>query len=130
MVKFPLQDQPLVLPSGRIVRIYNLVFLTQEHEPSMSLRVEPTFRIQYGTRAGSDQPLQRAAEAAEVIGHFLDHAPAEYAMVAYAEICETADQAERRDPPQATFEFRRNQDGAWRLIGDHNRVPDHPPNGR
>ena len=124
MVKFPLQDKSLVLPSGRVVRIYNLLFQTQEHDRSSSLRVESTFRIQYGTGVASDQAAERAAEAAEVVGHFLNEAPAEHAMVAYAEICDTADQAEGRDPPQVTFEFRRDQAGGWRRIGDHGRVPD------
>ena len=119
MVKFPLQEQPLVLPSGRVVRVYNLLSLTQRDDSSMLLRVEPTFRIQYGTRIGSDQPAERAAEAAEVIAYFLGEAPADHTMVAYAEICDTPAQAERRDPPQVTFEFRRDQAGAWQLIGDH-----------
>ena len=130
MATFPLQDQPLILPSGRVVVIYNLLFLTQRDDPSMSLRVEPTFRIQYGTRIGSDQPAERAAEAAEVVAYFLGEAPAEHTMVAYAEICDTAAQAERRDPPQVTFEFRRNQNGAWQRIGEQTRVLEHPPNGR
>jgi hypothetical protein len=117
MTAFPLQDQPLVLPSGRIVRIYNLLFLTQDDDPSSVLRVEPSFRIQYGTATGADQVADRSAEAAEVIAYFLGQAAAEHTTVGYAEVCSTPAQAERRDPPEASFKFFRDDHGAWRLVG-------------
>jgi len=124
MATFPLQDQPLVLPSGRIVRIYNLLSLTQSDDPSSFLRIEPSFRVQYGTALGADQPAERAAEAGEVIAYFLGGASAEHTMVAYAEICTTLAQAARQDSPEASLEFRRDDTGAWRLVANNNRVLD------
>ena len=123
MTTFPLQDQPLVLPSGRIVRIYNLLFLTQQDDPSSVLRVEPSFRIQYGTAIGPDQVAERSAEAAEVIAYFLGQAVAEDTTVGYAEICSTPAQAQRRDRPETSFKFFRDDRGAWRLV-DKDRVLD------
>jgi hypothetical protein len=130
MASFPLQDQPIVLPSGRTARIYNLLFQTQQDDPSAFLRVEPSFRIQYGTSIGSDQPAEREAEATEVIAYFLGEGTPEHTAVAYAEICGTRTQAERRELPEASFVFHRGDDGAWRLVDDSNRVLDYPPNER
>jgi hypothetical protein len=115
MATFPLQDQPLVLPSGRIVRIYNLLSLTQSDDPSSFLRIEPSIRIQYGTALGSEQTAERSAEAAEVIAYFLGESSRGDPIVAYAEICATSDQAARRDPPEVRFEFCRDDNGPWRL---------------
>lgn len=116
MASFPLQDQPLVLPSGRIVRIYNLLFTTQRDDPSSFLRVEESFRIQYGTAIPATQPAERSAEAAEVIAYFRAAGPEEPGMVAYADICGAPAQAERREPPEASFKFLRNGNGDWRLV--------------
>jgi len=131
MAKFPLQDQPLVLPSGRIVRIYNLLFLTQENDPSSVLRIEPNFRIQFGTATLVDQTAERLAEAEEVIAYFLGGASAEHTaehtMVGYAEICGTSAQSERQDPPEASFKFVRDDHGIWQLVAE-NRVHDPSPN--
>jgi hypothetical protein len=129
MPNFPLQDQPLVLPSGRIVRVYNLLSLTQHDDPTSLLRIEPTFRIQYQTGIDPDQAAERAAEAAEIIAYFLGDAAVEPTMVAYAEICSTPAKAERRDPPEISFRFCRADNGSWRLVGS-NRSLDHPPNER
>jgi hypothetical protein len=127
MATFPLQDEPLVLPSGRIVRVYNLSFFTQGDDPTPLVRVEHNFRIQYGTAVGRVHAGERSAEAAEVVAYFLGEATAGSAMVAYAEICSTPAQAERLDPPEASFRFRRDHLGVWRLIDD-DRALDHPPN--
>jgi hypothetical protein len=115
MATFPLQDEPLVLPSGRIVRIYNLLFLTQSDDPSSVLRIEPSIRIQYGTALGIEQTAERSAEAAEVIAYFLAESSGNTAIVAYAEICATSDQAARRDPPEVSLEFCRDDNAVWRL---------------
>jgi hypothetical protein len=116
MTTFPLQDQPIILPSGRIVRIFNLDFLIQRDDPSSFLRVEPSFRIQYGAEIGPDQPGERSAEAAEVVAYFLGEAVADHTTVAYAEICSTRAQAERREPPEASFRFCRGENAPWRLV--------------
>ena len=118
MASFPLQDQPLVLPSRRVVRIYNLVFLTQQEDPSSVLRVEESFRIQYGTAIPADQAVERSSEAAEVIGYFLGEASAERSMVGYAEICSTPAQVARREAPEASFKFLRSNHGSWRLVNN------------
>jgi uncharacterized protein with GYD domain len=104
-------------------RIYNLLFLTQDDDPSSVLRIEPSFRIQYGTAMSADHVEERSAEAAEVIVYLLGQAAAEDTTVGYAEICGTPAQAQRRDPPEAVFEFIRDDRGAWRLV-DKDRVLD------
>ena len=126
---FPLQAHPIILPSGRVVRIFNLLSLTQSDDPTSFLQVEPSLRIQYATYISPDQPVERSAEAAEVIAYFLSEAASEHSTVAHAEICSTPAQAERRGSPEASFRFRRDDNGAWRIVAN-NRDLDHPPNER
>jgi len=129
MPTFPLQDHPIILPSGRVVRIFNLLSLTRSDDPTSFLQVEPSLRIQYATYISPDQPVERSAEAAEVIAYFLSEAASERSTVAHAEICSTPAQAERRGSPEASFRFRRDDNGAWRIVAN-NRDLDHPPNER
>jgi len=99
----PLQNQPLVLPLGRVVRIYNLSFLTQGNDPTPVLRIEPSFRIECATAIGLGREMERSEEAEEVIAYFLGEPAAEHTTVAYADICSTPAQAERRERRRRAF---------------------------
>jgi hypothetical protein len=116
MVQLPLQDQPIESPSGRIVRLYNLLSLSQAPGPSF-LRISPSFQIQYGTALSPEQSVERSEEAAEVIAYFLGSAHAGNIELATVEICDTRAQAEGREPPQAIYKFDRAEDGSWRPVG-------------
>jgi len=112
MPTFPLQDHPIILPSGRVVRIFNLLSLTQSDDPTSFLQVEPSLRIQYATYISPDQPVERSAEAAEVIAYFLSEAASERSTVAHAEICSTPAQAETPAPAKKPRKICKQDDQA------------------
>ncbi len=102
----PAHDEPVHLPSGRTVQLYNLLAARKEGGP-------PSLSIQYGSTLSASDTVARRAEAGEVIRHFAELLERIGATSASAQICATRAQAETRDPPEQSFWFHRTADGTW-----------------
>jgi hypothetical protein len=104
---FPMQEQALALPSGRVVTVLNLV-ATRRAAPSAAV-----FSIQYRTGVPAGDAAARHAEAAEVAASYHELADAQGYTVIRSEICNTQAAAETREGPEAIFRFVRGTDGRW-----------------
>ena len=102
---YPLQDRPISLPSGRVVRLYN-VFTLRPGPPT-------SYTVQYGSAIPEGDGALRRAEAAEVITFFAEYFASQGATRASAQICGTRAQAEMREAPECIFRFERRHDGLW-----------------
>lgn len=103
---YPAHDEPVELPSGRSVQLYNLIAVTKAGGP-------PSLGIQYRSAIPAADTSARRAEASEVIVHFREVLERSGAASASAQICVTRAQAETREPPEQIFWFRCAADGTW-----------------
>jgi hypothetical protein len=106
---YPLQDRPLELPSGRVVQLYNLVWIT-------SSRHAPSFGVQYRSTIPAADEEGRKAEATEVIAMYAEFFAPRGATRASAQLCDTRVQAEMREPAEMIFQFERADDSSWHYV--------------
>jgi len=106
---YPSNDKPLVLPSGRTVRFYNLIIV--------SGLVEPSFSVHYRSDLERNNSDARQAEAEEVIRVFESGSSCMNAKSASASICSTPAQAGSNEPPEEIFQFVRDENGSWQFDG-------------
>jgi hypothetical protein len=106
---YPLNEKPLVLPSGHTVRFYNLIIV--------SGLAEPSFSVHYRSELDRNNSNARQTEAEEVIRHFESGGSCRNAKSANASICSTPAQAASKEPPEEIFQFVRNENGSWQFDG-------------
>ena len=105
---YPSNDSSLQLPSGRMVRFYDLILVTGLDEPSFSVH----YRSELERNDGA-----RQAEAEEVIRYFADNSRScKNIKRANASICSTAEQAASKELPEEIFQFERSETGPWRFV--------------
>lgn len=106
---YPSNDKPLVLPSGRTVRFYDLI--------NVRGLVEPSFSVHYRSELERNNSNAGQAEAEEVIRVFESGSSCRNAKSANASICSTPAQAATKEPPEEIFQFERIEDGSWQFVG-------------
>ena len=106
---YPSNDKDLTLPSGRVIRFYDLIMLTGLGEPS--------FSVHYRSEIDRKDGETRQAEAEEVIRYFSAGDSCKNSRRANASICSTPAQAATMELPEEIFQFERSHAGSWRYLG-------------
>ena len=102
----PMNDTPLSLPSGTVVRVRNLVVFRGQQSSNLTLYIEtPT------PAADAITVRQEAAELVELHSEFAQRFGIRRALIG---ICRTQACLEMREIPAEMFHFVRDLDGSWR----------------
>ena len=109
---YPTNNKSLELPSGRLVRFYDLIIITGLGQPS--------FDVHYRSELDRNDTKGRQAEAEEVIRHFGNSESCKDIKKANASICSTPEQAATRELPEEILLFERRDGVSWRY---KNRAP-------
>ena len=110
---YPMNDVPVTLPSGTIVRVRNIVVFAGLRDRTLTLHFEtPT------EPADSARVAREARDLIEIYGASKALAPLARARVG---VCRTQACLEMRDEPQELFSFERRPDGTWESVSsaDH-----------
>jgi len=114
------------LPSGRVVRMYEIVVHEAGADSGVTAdgtqwgRVGParTFNVFYGTALPATEVAARREEAAELVALFAPHPPAANAGRLQAQLCDTPACIELRGQPGWIYTFERAENGSLRLTSD------------
>jgi hypothetical protein len=106
---YPSNNKTITLPSGRVVRFYDLIIITGLGEPS--------FSVHYRSETDRSDKQARQDEAAEVIQYFGKGEGCENIKRGNASICSTREQAAAKEFPEEIFLFERRDGGSWRYKG-------------
>lgn len=108
---YPLQERQIVLPSGRMITLYNVIVFRGQHGAE-------SVGLQYRTELPTEAVGERRAEAAELVALYAPPAAKEQLRRATAQICNTRAAAEMRERPEQILLFERDASGRWRYTGE------------
>ena len=106
---YPSNDKTLTLPSGRVVRFYDLIIISGLGDAS--------FSVHYRSELDRNDNNARRAEAEEVIQYFGQDESCQNIKRGNASICSTPDQGATRELPEEIFLFERRDGASWRYKG-------------
>ena len=106
---YPSNNKAITLPSGRVVRFYDLIILTGLGEPQ--------FSVHYRSELDRSDDKARQHEAEEVIQYFGKDDGCKDIKRGNASICSTPDQAATKELPEEIFLFERRDGVSWRYKG-------------
>ena len=107
-----MQEKALVLPSGRVVTVLNLIVTRKAGLAAAVLSV------QYRTGVPAGDVAARRAEAADVAAAHHALADVQGCTAIRSEVCNTPAAAETREGPEAIFRLVRGADGQWIASGE------------
>ena len=104
----PMNDTPVTLSSGTVVRVRNIVVFVGPSGKSLTLYIETP------TQAAESAQIER--EAKELIGRYGESATSGPFVRAIVSVCRTQACLEMREPPSEMFSFLPQPDGSWRAV--------------
>jgi hypothetical protein len=104
----PMNDVPVRLPSGTVVRVRNIVVFEGSSAKTLALFIETPTQA-----ADSARVAREAKELIDLWGRSAVHAPLTGASV---RVCRTPACLEMREAPSEMFFFLPHPDGSWRAV--------------
>ena len=102
----PMNDTPVTLSSGTVVRVRNIVVFVGPSGKSLTLYIETP------TQATESAQIER--DANEIIGRYGESTTSGPFVRATVGVCRTQACLEMREPPSEMFSFVQQSDGSWR----------------
>lgn len=104
----PMNDTPVTLSSGTVVRVRNIVVFVGPSGKSLTLYIETP------TQAAESAQIER--DAKELIGRYSESATSGPFVRAIVSVCRTQACLEMREPPSELFSFAKQPDGSWQGV--------------
>ena len=101
----PMNDTPVTLSSGTVVRVRNVIVFVGPSGKSLTLYIETP------TQAADSARMER--DAKELIGRYAESATSGPFVRAIVGVCRTPACLEMREPPSKLFFFSKQPDGSW-----------------